>query len=199
MSNVKKEVKKISGGKSLKLRKATFFPPFLVFSLFVIISIVNKDGFLSIINGINNWIIANVGWIFSMLAVATLIVAVIAAFSKFGNVRIGGKDAVPEISTFSWFSIALTTTMAAGVLFWGPAEPIAHLSAPPTSLTGVEPMTGEAVKFAMETMYLHWTFIPYAILFLQSYLDSCTIMEKNLFQSVRSCHLYWVNMQTDLE
>ncbi|MEG1902398.1 MAG: BCCT family transporter [Clostridium sp.] len=150
-------------GSDMKLRKMTFFPPFIVLSLIVVVSLISKDAFLAMINGVNNWIIANVGWMFSIIAVATVLVAVAAAFSKFGNVRIGGENAKPEISTFSWFTIALTTTMAAGVLFWGPAEPIAHFSAPPTDLTGIEPMTGAAAKFAMETMFLHWTFIPYAI------------------------------------
>ena len=146
-----------------KLRKMAFFPPFIILLLIVILSIISKDTFLSMINGVNNWIIANVGWVFSIIAVMTVLVAIVAAISKFGSVRIGGENAKPEISTFTWFTIALTTTMAAGVLFWGPAEPIAHFSAPPTDLVGVEPMTGGAAKFAMETMFLHWTFIPYAI------------------------------------
>ena len=148
---------------NMQLRKMTFFPPFILLLLIVVVSLISKDTFLNLINNINNWIIANVGWVFSIIAVGTVLVAIAAAFSKFGNVRIGGEDAKPEISTFSWFTIALTTTMAAGVLFWGPAEPIAHLSAPPTELTGILPMSNEALKFSMETMFLHWTFIPYAI------------------------------------
>ena len=120
---------------NMQLRKMTFFPPFILLLLIVVVSLISKDTFLNLINNINNWIIANVGWVFRIIAVGTVLVAIAAAFSKFGNVRIGGEDAKPEISTFSWFTIALTTTMAAGVLFWGPAEPIAHLSAPPTELT----------------------------------------------------------------
>jgi choline-glycine betaine transporter len=148
---------------NLKLRKMAFFPPFLLLLFFVLLSLVSKENFLSFINKINDWIIKNIGWLFSWIAVFTVLVGIAAAFSKFGNIRIGGKDAKPEISTFSWFTIALTTTMAAGVLFWGPAEPIAHFGAPPTDLTGILPQTKEALKFSMETMFLHWTFIPYAI------------------------------------
>ncbi len=37
-----------------------------------------------------------------------------------------------------------------------------HLAYPPESL-GIDPMSPEAAKYAMETMFLHWTFIPYAI------------------------------------
>lgn len=147
----------------LKLRKMAFFPPFIILLFFVILSLLSKENFLAFINQINDWIIKNVGWLFSCIAVLTVLVGIIAAFSKFGDIRIGGKNAKPEISTFSWFTIALTTTMAAGVLFWGPSEPIAHFGAPPTELTGILPQTSEALKFSMETMFLHWTFIPYAI------------------------------------
>ena len=109
-----------------KLRKIAFFPPFLILAVFVVISMASKETFLGIINSINNWIIKNIGWAASILALAIVVISLWAAFSKFGSVRIGGEKAKPELSTFSWFSIALCTTMAAGILFWGPGEPIAH-------------------------------------------------------------------------
>lgn len=148
---------------SMKLRKMTFFPPFIALSVLVVLSIVSKESFLGVIDTLNNWIIKNLGWAASILALAIVIVSVWAMFSKFGEVRIGGENAKPEISTFTWFTIALTTTMAAGVLFWGPGEPIAHYLYPPTELYGIEPLTPEAMKFAMETMFLHWTIVPYAM------------------------------------
>lgn len=149
--------------KSLKLRKMTFFPPFIILLLFLLLGIVSEDKFINAINAINNGIINNFGWLESILALAVTIVGIAAMFSKFGDVRIGGEDAKPELSDFSWFTIALTTTMAAGVLFWGPAEPIAHLLNPATDITGIEPLSKDALKFSMETMFLHWTIVPYAI------------------------------------
>lgn len=149
--------------KKIALRPMTFFPPFIILLIFVVLSIASKETFLNLINTINDWIIKNLGWAASILALAIVIVSVWAMISKFGDVRIGGKDAKPELSTLNWFSIALTTTMAAGVLFWGPGEPIAHYFFPPTELYGIEPQTPEAMKFAMETMFLHWTVVPYAM------------------------------------
>lgn len=148
---------------NVKLRPMTFFPPFIILVIFVILSIANQEVFLGLINNVNNWIIANLGWAASVLALAIVVVSVWAMFSKFGDVRIGGADAKPELSNFAWFTIALTTTMAAGVLFWGPGEPIAHYLYPPTELYGVESMTPEAMKFSMETMFLHWTIVPYCM------------------------------------
>ena len=94
-----------------KIRIMTFFPPFIILVAFLVLSLVDQETFLGVINNINNWIIKNLGWAASILALAIVIVAVVAMFSKFGDVRIGGEDAKPELSNFSWFTIALTTTM----------------------------------------------------------------------------------------
>ncbi len=153
----------VNNKSNLKLRKMTFWPPFIVLVLLVVFGMMDKEKFLTVMNAINNGIISNFGWLESILALATTIVAVVAMFSKFGDVRIGGEDAKPELSNFSWFTISLTTTMAAGVLFWGPGEPIAHLLNPATDITGIAPMSKDAMKFSMETMFLHWTIVPYAI------------------------------------
>lgn len=147
----------------LALRPMTFFPPFIILTVIVALSLISKEYFLGIVEIINNGIIKNFGWAASILALTITIMAVVAMFSKFGDVRIGGDDAKPELSNFAWFTIALTTTMAAGVLFWGPGEPIAHYTAPPTEIYGIEPGTPEALKFSMETMFLHWTIVPYAM------------------------------------
>ena len=145
---------KTAGKQKIGVRPMTFFPPFAILLAFVILSVISPDTFLGLINNINNWIIKNVGWAASMLALLIVISAVVAMFSKFGDVRIGGEDAKPMLSNFAWFTIALTTTMAAGVLFWGPGEPIAHFAYPPTEIYGIEAQTPAAMKFAMETMFL---------------------------------------------
>ena len=104
------------------------------------------------------------GWFANVLTVLCLAVCLWAMLSKFGNVRIGGKDAKPKLSNFSWFTISLTSTLAAGLLLWGPAEPIYHLQDPASAITGYEPMSGDAALFAMETMFMHWSFLPYGIM-----------------------------------
>lgn len=83
-----------------KIRIMTFFPPFIILVAFLVLSLVDQETFLGVINNINNWIIKNLGWAASILALAIVIVAVVAMFSKFGDVRIGGEDAKPELSNF---------------------------------------------------------------------------------------------------
>lgn len=145
------------------IRWMTFLPAFLVLVGLIILSIVQTESFVSTLSAINSWIVGNLGWAASIIALVTTILACVSAFTKFGNVRIGGDKATPDMSTFSWFTIVLTTTMAAGILFWGPGGPIEFFSNPPTELYGIEANTAQSMKFAMEAMFLHWTIVPYAI------------------------------------
>jgi len=76
--------------------------------------------------------------------------------------RIGGENAKPILTRWNWFSITLCTTIAVGILFWGAAEPMFHITAPP-KFSGVEPLSPQASRFALSSIYMHWTITPYAI------------------------------------
>jgi glycine betaine transporter len=145
-----------------KLRPFVFFPAFILLVLTIVLNFTNYDAFLQYTTIAKDFMTVEMGWIFSLVGAASLIIIIAVYFSPLGDVRIGGPNAKPIINKISWFTITLCTTIAAGIMFWGTAEPIWHLAYPPASL-GIEPMSGAAAKFAMETMYLHWTFVPYAI------------------------------------
>lgn len=145
-----------------KIRPFVFFPAFILLILTIVLNFVNYEAFLSITTLAKDFMVIDMGWVFSIVGVMCVIVIVLAYFSPLGDVRLGGKNAKPMLKKSSWFAITLCTTIAAGILFWGTAEPMWHLAYPPESL-GIDPMSPEAAKFAMETMFLHWTFIPYGI------------------------------------
>ncbi|HHY42068.1 MAG TPA: BCCT family transporter [Thermoanaerobacterales bacterium] len=150
-----------------KIRHLVFWPPILLLIGAVVLSFMNFDAFTAIVTGANDWIIQNFGWLFSLTAVVVLGICVWICFSPFGNVRIGGPDAKPIMTTYEWIVITLCTTIAAGILFWAAAEPIYHIISPPASL-GIEPNSHQSAIFAMSTMYLHWTIVPYALYTLPS-------------------------------
>lgn len=145
-----------------KLRPWVFIPSITLLLLTILLSFTNYDAFIDITTRARDFMVVDMGWMFSITGVLSLLVMVFVYFSPLKEVRLGGEDAKPLIRKSTWFAITLCTTIAAGILFWGTAEPIYHLAYPPESL-GIEPMSAEAARFAMETMYLHWTFIPYAI------------------------------------
>ncbi|TDO84354.1 choline-glycine betaine transporter [Halanaerobium saccharolyticum] len=145
-----------------KIRPYVFYPTFILLISTIVLNFTNENLFLEITSAAKNFMVVDMGWLFSIAGGLSVIIIIFVYFSPLGEVKLGGEDAEPMLSRPSWFAITLCTTIAAGILFWGTAEPMWHFAYPPESL-GIKPRSVEAAKFAMETMYLHWTFIPYAI------------------------------------
>lgn len=151
-----------NGNLKQKLRPGVFFPAFILLVLTIVLNFVNEEVFIELTTMAKDFMVIDMGWLFSISGVFCVLLIVVAYFSPLGDIKLGGPDAKPLLKKSSWFAITLCTTIAAGILFWGTAEPMWHLAYPPESL-GIEPMSPEAARFAMETMFLHWTFVPYAI------------------------------------
>lgn len=145
-----------------RIRKAVFFPPWLLLMAMVAISLVNYDQFLSATSAGVNWIIENFGWIIVLVAVMALLLLVSVFFSPLADVRIGGRNASPILKRSDWMFVTLTTTIGSGILFWATAEPMLHTYNPPANIAAGAG-SGEAVIWAMETMFLEWTWLPYAL------------------------------------
>jgi choline-glycine betaine transporter len=107
--------------------------------------------------GWSDWVMSHFDWLFNVSMFACLLIVVVAYASPLGRVRIGGEEAKPLLSRPRWFAVTVCTTIATGILFWGTAEPIYHVSGPP------EAGVAEPAVFAMSAMLLHWTVTPYGM------------------------------------
>ncbi|WP_052304335.1 BCCT family transporter [Desulfosporosinus orientis] len=145
-----------------KIIHKVFWPPFILLLATVVLNFANYDLFTKVMNTAFTWVMQNFGWFFEITALVLVFVAVAILFSSVGNIRFGGDDAKPELSTWNWFAIALCTGIGTGIVFWGVAEPMMHFSSPPASL-GLEPFSQAAALFSMSTAYLHWTITPHAM------------------------------------
>lgn len=168
-----------------RLRKSVFGPPFLLLLIAVFASIRDTKGFLAWAKTINAWILNNLGWLFSATSLWMVLLCVAIYFSRFGQIRIGGEDAEPLLTRWQWFSITLCTTVAIGILFWATAEPLYHLRNPPKSL-GLVANSPETARFAMSTMYMHWTFTPYAIYTIPSLMFAYAFYNRKERYSLQS-------------
>ena len=125
-------------------------------------SLIDFDRFYSTVSGANRWVLVHFDWLFSYASFAAVGLVVWVVFSPLGTVRIGGPNAKPILSRWNWFSITLCTTIAVGILFWGAAEPMFHMNEPP-AFSDASPHSHDAARFAISSMFMHWTFTPYAI------------------------------------
>jgi len=102
----------------------------------------------------------NFGWLYLWVVLGLVVFALFAAFSRYGNMKLGGEDEEPEFSAVSWFSMLFAAGMGIGLVFWGVAEPISHYSsAPPGVVSG----TPEAANAAMRYVFFHWGVHPWAV------------------------------------
>ena len=144
------------------LNHIVFWPPFLLLIAAVFLNLFAAEQFGEITHAANDWVLEHFGTFFLAVGLACLLLCIVICFSPFGAVRIGGKNAKPLMHMWNWFAITVCTTIAVGILLWSTSEPIIHLMNPPAS-KGLEPGSIEAARFSMQTMFLHWTFTPYAI------------------------------------
>lgn len=107
-----------------------------------------------------NWISNTFGWFYIMAANIYIILMLIFAFSKFGNIKLGGPDAKPEFSSFAWYAMLISAGMGIGLMFWSVGEPIYHFAAPPFDAEGG---TQEAAQVAMGVTFFHWGFHAWGI------------------------------------
>ena len=144
------------------IRPIAFWPPVILFVVACVYNFQNQDGFTRMINGANSWLMKNFAWAFSLGVLIMLAVIIYLMFSKFGDVRIGGREAAPMLDDVRYFSITLTSIVAIGILFWATSEPLYHLTSPPQSLK-IQPNSAEAAVFSLSTLFVHWGFLPLAI------------------------------------
>jgi glycine betaine transporter len=108
-----------------------------------------------------SWVTGSFGWLFILTSGAFVLFSAYLALSRYGNIKLGPDDAVPEFSKFSWVSMMFATGMGIGLMFYGVAEPLFHLNGPPMGMA--EPGTPAAAQLAMEYTFFHWGFHPWAM------------------------------------
>ena len=128
---------------------------------FVVWGAISPDKMGDLTDKAMSWVTASFGWLFVLTSGAFVLFSAYLALSRYGNIKLGADDAVPEFSKFSWVSMMFATGMGIGLMFYGVAEPLYHLNGPPMGMA--EPGTPEAAQLAMEYTFFHWGFHPWAM------------------------------------
>ncbi len=163
-----------------EIRKGVFIPAISVMITAAVIGLVNNEWLTSASKAAFKWTLDTWGWLYQILSIVALILIIVVTFSKYGNIRIGGKDAKAKIPFSTWFFMALTGGIATGITTWGVNEPIIYYGNIWGELNkvGIEPFTEEAAVFSMARNFYNWTFIPYAVYVLSGLLTAYLYFNK---------------------
>lgn len=130
--------------------------------VFIVLTVMYREQsavfFQSLLDGIGG----TFGWLYILSVNFFVIAMVLVAASNYGKIRIGGPDALPEFSTFSWYAMLISAGMGIGLMFWSVAEPVFHYMTP-SPMFDVPPETPQAAQVALGLTYYHWGVHPWGI------------------------------------
>ena len=143
----------------LEVNGPVFFTSANIVIITITLTLLFKDEAEQHFTEIQAFVANKAGWFFILSVNMFLVFMIYLAFSKYGQIRIGGQTAKPEFKTLSWFAMLFSAGMGIGLLFWSISEPIYHYLSPPMAAGE----TAEAAKEAMKFTFLHWGFHAWAI------------------------------------
>jgi glycine betaine transporter len=115
-------------------------------------SVLAPDAVAGSANALTGFALTTLDWLFQMLCTSFVVLGAVLALGPYGKIKHGADDDELEFSTLSWIAMLFAGGMGAGLLFWGPAEPMYYFTDPP----GLEGSTPEAARLAMVLTNLHW-------------------------------------------
>jgi choline/glycine/proline betaine transport protein/glycine betaine transporter len=129
---------------------------------FVVFSLVFPGQMETAINYAFNWTTSNLGWLYIITVLGLTVACLMMMLGRWGRHKLGPPDSKPEYSNFMWFGMLFGSAIAAGIAFWGPAEPIYHYKTVPPFFTA-DPETPKAAVAAMTQSFFHWGLSVWAI------------------------------------
>ncbi|MDR1313543.1 MAG: BCCT family transporter [Deltaproteobacteria bacterium] len=130
---------------------------------FVLVSVLFPEAMGKAISAALAWTTATWGWLYLAVVFGLTLGCLLLMAGPWGKCRLGGPESRPEYSNFTWFGLLFGAAIAAGIAFWGPAEPIFHYKTVPPYFPGVEPGTPRAAVASMTQSFFHWGISAWAV------------------------------------
>jgi glycine betaine transporter len=135
-------------------KNLVFYISLFITAVFITLGLVAKDVFTAATIAAKDFLVQYFGWFYLFCMLVFVVFSLGIAFSKYGKIKLGPDDSVPEYSNRSWFAMLFAAGMGIGLVFWGAAEPLTHY----VSFGANE----GAANLAMKKVFMHWGFHPWA-------------------------------------
>ncbi|WP_336037598.1 BCCT family transporter [Halobacterium yunchengense] len=133
----------------------TFGVPVAVLTAFFAVRLLAPDATTAAIGAAKALAFGDLGWVFLAAMVVAVAYAAFLVVGPWGDVRLGGPDAEPTYTYPTYFALFFTAGIAAGIVFWGPAEALFHYRSPPPYF-GAAPQSEVAAVDALAYTLFHW-------------------------------------------
>lgn len=110
-------------------------------------------------SAIQAWVIANASWVYVLAVALILLMVVVLALTRYGDIKLGPDHSEPDYRNGSWFAMLFSAGMGIGLMFFGVAEPVMHFLDPPVGTGG----SVDAAREAMNITFFHWGLHAWAV------------------------------------
>ena len=132
-----------------------FGVPVVVFAAFFGLQLVAPSATVGAVNAVRDVLLQDVGPVFLVAMLLAVAYCLWLLLGPWGEIKLGGEDAEPGYTYPTYFALVFTAGIAAGIVFWGPAEALFHYATPPPYF-GAAPGTDAAVRGALTYSLFHW-------------------------------------------
>ena len=132
--------------KSQRVSKSIFIGTATLIALLIILLVFFFPAFSQVVKGALSFLCYDIGWLFIITVIVIALFCVYLAFSRLGNIKLGGKNEPKQYSNFAWASMMFTTGLGTALVVMSYIEPVMFLENPPF---GIEPLSDEAFEFAL--------------------------------------------------
>jgi len=108
------------------------------------------------------------------------------AFGRYGMVRLGREEDVPDYTKFGWLAMMFCAGMGSSIMNWAFIEPLYFMQGP---ALGIEAASNKAAEWSVMYSFFHWGLIPYAIYLMPALPIAYMVYVKrcNLFRISEAC------------
>ncbi len=141
------------------------YPVFIVSSITIIAFVVGvlafRDAAAVAFDALYAWLTSTFDWVFMAAGNVCVLFCLVLLATPLGRVRLGGPDARPDYSTWSWFAMLFAAGIGIGLMFYGVAEPVEHFQNPPLGADAAD--AAAAHRLAIASAIFHWGVHPWAM------------------------------------
>ena len=129
--------------------------PVSVFTAFVLLQTVFPTATSAAVTAVSDAVLDVGGPLFLASIMLAVCFCAVLLVGPWGDIKLGGPETEPAYTYPTYFTLVFTAGIAAGLVFWGPAEALFHYGTPPPYF-GARPETAAAAGDALVYSLFHW-------------------------------------------
>jgi glycine betaine transporter len=129
---------------------------------------LNPEASAEMMGRVNEFLWTEYTWVYVGTMFLMVMFSLWLMVGPWGKIKLGKPDENPEFRLVSFFAMMFSAGIAAGIVFWGPAEALKHYQTVPP-LIGADPQSSAAAVGAIQYTLFHWGisyWVPYLVVAL---------------------------------